>query len=374
MTLVLKSDVALTTKALGDKHGVISVTDWRYMFDFANDDYVMQQSGLKTQKAFADVAEVTRSSIAEYYDKNDGVHKIAPIDTRRITYDASKRRSGLLVETKRVNYFKGSDVPVSQTAPLATGTNWYLLWIEGSGSVSVTGGGLSNKTGLGTAESPIIFKNISSSGQDVNITVTGSPSFAQLELIRGAAVVGSRIHTTTKIASRENDVYKVKPSILTGLFSGGSGTILINVSRNPILRQEPQIESANPIFEVKETSSGNHIALARVLSANQTLLENQELRVRRYFGGQELSLAKIANGDFEETIAVSWGDGQVFLSQNGRVLESSSSPSFMPDAIDIGKSLTWTGADASLNGIVTKLVIYDRHLTYKELETVTQSW
>lgn len=79
----------------------------------------------------------------------------------------------LLVEPNRTNYLLNSTVPATQTVSLAAAT--YTLWIEGAGSVALSGG----PTGTATEGSPVTF--VLSGTTSVTFTKTGTVSFFQCE-------------------------------------------------------------------------------------------------------------------------------------------------------------------------------------------------
>jgi hypothetical protein len=79
----------------------------------------------------------------------------------------------LLAEPARTNSLLNSLAPVTQTASLAAGT--YTLWIEGAGSVALSGG----PTGTATEGSPVTF--VLGGTTSVTFTITGTVTFFQCE-------------------------------------------------------------------------------------------------------------------------------------------------------------------------------------------------
>lgn len=372
MTLVIKSDIAISGAALGDKHGIIGAVDWRYMLDFANNDHVSQTPAGKATIVGGGLT-FSRASSATYVDKDDRQLKTAAIDEERIHYSERLKRNGLLIESKKINHFLYSDKPQTQNIQLLPSTLWVMAWVEGSGAVVVTGAGVSDVTGAGTQGSPLVFKNTGSVSRDVAVTVSGELSFVQVEYISGTASVSSKIHTGGVLVERESDIALVNADLVSTAFVGGAGSVLITIDRYPISRSQTQSGSTNPILKIGDTAANESISLARVLPNGFSPQDNQELRVRRYFAGTEQPLSYFANNDYSEKVAVSWGDGILTIAQSGRVVSTTIPESFTPDSVEIGGATGWVTNTRRLDGIVGKVVLYDRRLSTRELTSLTSS-
>lgn len=321
MALVLKSDVTINGAALGDKHGIIGAVDWRYMLDFANGDFVKQTSDGKSSLN-SDGLTFTRGSDARYVDKVDRQTKTAVINEKRIHYSDKLKRNGLLVESKKINHFINSDKPITQTIKFLPQTLWVMVWVEGTGSVTVNGIGVSDVTGAGTQEEPLVFKNTGSVGRDVLVTINGSLDFVQAEYMVSSASIGSKIHTENNLVERQQETALVSSTLMADAFKSDYGSFLIVLDRYTIARSSTLIGSTNPIFEIKDSANNNSVSTARVLTVPFTQKTNQELRIRRFFTGIEQPLSFIPNNDRRESIAVSWGDGVLTIAQNGRIVST----------------------------------------------------
>lgn len=372
MALVLKSDVAINGAALGDKHGIIGATDWRYMLDFANKEYLSQTAAGKIPLS-GDGITFTRASSATYVDKSDRQLKTAAINEKRIHYSERLKRNGLLMESKKINHFINSDNPQTQTIRLVPSTYWVMVWVEGTGSVTVTGAGVSDAAGSGTQDSPIVFKNSGAISRDVLITVNGSLSFVQAEYVNNTTSMSAKIHTERALVEREADNAVISTELLSTAFSNGMGAVLLVADRYPIARIQPLVGSTNPLFSIEDVSGSKSISAARVLLGGFDDATNQEVRVRRFFGGVEQPLSFFANNDPSDKIAVSWGDGVVSVAQGGRVVSAALPDSFTPNLFEVGAATGWISSERRLDGIVNKVVLYDRQLTSAEMVAITKN-
>lgn len=77
------------------------------------------------------------------------------------------------LDPARTNRFWNSDAPATQTQSIPAGT--YCLWVEGSGSITLSGG----PTGTATEGNPVVFTLASTTS--VTFTVSGSLTVAQCE-------------------------------------------------------------------------------------------------------------------------------------------------------------------------------------------------
>ena len=132
----------------------------------------------------------TRASTAtdgQYTDASGSSYNTLGVNTPRVG------SNGLLIEDQRTNFLLNSDAPVTQVPTLAART--YIMWVIGTGSVTVTPGTATITTGNGgtaSAGTPLLF--IVTVGGTVNITVTGSLTRYQCE---GTAAGGSLTNTPT---------------------------------------------------------------------------------------------------------------------------------------------------------------------------------
>lgn len=89
------------------------------------------------------------------------------------TTNQFKGSYGVFVENTRTNYFLNSESPATQTISLNSGT--YTCWIEGSGTVSLSG----SASGIAKEDEPVSF-TLTASGS-VTFTVVGTVTVCQVE-------------------------------------------------------------------------------------------------------------------------------------------------------------------------------------------------
>ena len=123
---------------------------------------------------------------------------------------------GYLLERDATNLFLNSGSPATQTITTTTGGLNYVCWVEGSGSVTLSGG----ITGTATAGSPVIS---TASTTSVTLTVSGTLTHVQFEKSHKAT---SKIATTGTSATRA--VHELRTpdtsAITNGYWSATSGS------------------------------------------------------------------------------------------------------------------------------------------------------
>lgn len=133
-------------------------------YDFASDKSLVARIG--------PTLTCTRASEATYFDST-GTRQVAAANEARFDHDPNTLKSlGLLVEEARTNLFLNSDAPVTQG--VTTTAQTYTVWMEGSGSVTLSGTG----TGVATDGSPV---TVTCTAGTLTLTVAGGPDLVQVE-------------------------------------------------------------------------------------------------------------------------------------------------------------------------------------------------
>ncbi len=141
----------------------------------------------------------TRSTQGTYIHPDTGVITTAAIDEAR--FEKIRGKKALLMEGQTTQHLLNSQTPATQTSgSLAIGT--YILWCEGTGSAAVAAN-TATITGAGTATQgvPVVFE-VTAAGT-VDVTVTGTLTFFQLEAM---PIETSHIYSTTSATVRGADV------------------------------------------------------------------------------------------------------------------------------------------------------------------------
>lgn len=278
-----------------------------------------------------------------------GIPIAYPLGKERMSEQFGPNRTMLLTEATRTNFLLNALAPATQTTgALSTGN--HTLWVIGSGSAAVAQNS-ATITGAGTATqgSPVTF-NVTVGGT-VNVTVTGSLYFFQLE---NAAYPSSPIVTGGTTHNRTVDRMIWTPTLRgSGLF-GAEGTIVTN-------------------FMFQVAGSGNQA----VLSIDDGT-DNERLTLIHPTGGANLMFRSVdggvqtaeANAGVTITAntfykaAIAWSAAGIAVACNGNAAVTAAGA--MPSGLT---SLCYghiRGA-ANLNGYVGIISRYHRRLTNAQL-------
>jgi hypothetical protein len=159
----------------------------------------------------------SRASVATHYNTAGTLLSDASGQPRIGHSRATGETRGLIIEDTRTNYLWSSAAPATQTRTLAAGT--YVLWLDGTGSVTLSGG----PAGVATAASPVSFTLAGST--NVTFTVAGAVTRFQCEL---GAMRTSFISTASASFTRAADVATVATSDFA--FNSAEGTLLVEFS------------------------------------------------------------------------------------------------------------------------------------------------
>lgn len=249
----------------------------------------------------------TRNSAGEWIEVAAG--------TPRSYYSAAGVYMGYLAEGARTNHFLNASTPANQTSPsLDTGT--YALWMEGSGSVTVSAN-TATITGDGeaTAGNPVIF-TVTVAGT-VDYTVSGSPDFVVSEL---GAFPGTFIDTAASAVTRNADVLTYTN---TGNVDGTRGWVYAEVSTL-------YSTSANTSVAIGATSDNFLLYISASLIADRI----------RQFDGTNLSVAGAGTTNFNGSVrkvAGAWGGSTMIATKDGTLGSAALfDGNFSPNGIGIG--------------------------------------
>lgn len=372
MAVVLKSNSKLAdnVKPLGDKYGITSIVDWKYMLDFQNQEYIEKQGNVKVSKSFSDFVNFTRNTTAEQINQDD----IATIVANNIPrFSKVANKMGLLIESGRFNYFKNSDAPISQTVSgFTTSPNMRLVcFVEGSGTVTISGAGLVESQNLiASKDKPAVFSVNNTSGTvSVTATVSGNVTFCQVSQNRGGAKVTSRIHTQANTSSTNSDDASITAAITSNLTK--DFTVVMQVIQQNHLLYDG-ISHYSAYTEIANATTTNLATGNQKLAG--TVTSTDSVRLRSYVNGVEGLVSIVPQISAKETTlaitvsdVASWARNGVFLGNQDFA------QNFDVANIKLGQN-AWYGPSGYLDGIITKFVIYDRVLTNDELTTVSKSF
>lgn len=368
MSLNLKSNMA-ANNYMGDIHGVIGDTDWSLMLDFEQQQYIKSNLSI----ALSSVLSNTRASTALVFDENNAPTQINA-NNPRISYGADGKYEGLLVETRSLSYL-GINNPISGTVSVAQSAPnypYYILEIEGTGKVTISGSGIEAQYGSGTKEDPLIFKVTSGSGNvDINYTLTGDVSYIGL---------GTFVNIASKRAKQYSQ-YGGRPQIdnnfvdLTPVITGNEWTVLLAVSMSKFYEKTFDLTGTTAlsrgILKIYDEVTNKHIAFASLLTKG---LYSQDLRIRLFDGTAEKAVNTMTALDKEyAVIAVTCSSDGFYVSHNGVVSQlMSNMPAFKPSKILFGAAPDWTGNNNAVDGVFTKMAVYNKKLSQQELAYLTK--
>lgn len=158
---------------------------------------------------------LTRATAVASYHNFAGIRANASAGELRHDYDPDTGEYlGWLIEPARTNYLLNSGTPVTQDVSLGAGT--YMLWLEGSGSCTLSGG----PTGVATEGTPVQFTLTGVT--TVTFTVAGTVTIFQCE---EGNEISSYITTTVAAVTRDADILNIATADFN--FNALEGTILV---------------------------------------------------------------------------------------------------------------------------------------------------
>lgn len=357
MSLVLKSNTS-AKKIMGDKYGVVGNTNWSMMLDFASEQYVRNNLPI----ALSTVLTNERNNEALVFDEGGNPTKIS-VNVPRLSYNYAQDTKGLVVETKHFAYINPSKNPVTTSQYLPGGV--YTLTMEGKGAVNVDSPNITHKYGLGTKDSPIIFRLTPATS--VNITYIGEVNYASITTVAG----GTGFKSTNKYAELSvgrvsDDIYKVD---LASAITSTNWTVLFACRANEVIKEGLNISNVDQSLALLEIGdSSKNITLSRkILRAT----DGHELNCRLFdvVGKAENNLISI-DKDYV-VIGVSCSASGFYLSCNGYttpIMQNMSA--FKPTIATLGYSaFNKNSAEATFN----KFATYNYALDPDELTELTKN-
>jgi hypothetical protein len=294
---------------------------------------------------------ISRASNATYIDAN-GNRAIAASNVPRFTHSLVGELLGLLVETPRTNLFLNSDAPVTQNVTTEAAT--YSIWMEGSGSVTLSG----TASGVAKDGSPVI---VAATAGTLTLTISGSPDLVQVEK---GVMPTSYIPTEGATVTRNWDQISATP--FSDVMPSSYGTYYCDVDLNG-RTISPGVEF---FFEANYVGA-NDFTVLRIENASSCLVEQEidNTDTRRVgfsvdmFDGNRHRIAFGINA----TTDAAYVDGvQVFENTGEAHAEISATPT--TDTLILGGRV---GGTLVLSGIIKEFAYYDELLSQSDLELLT---
>lgn len=371
MTLVLKSN-NVANQSISDQHGLIAAKDWTAMFDFENETYLTQNSGVKSNIDILNYLETVNKNPVVY--EKSGEYVTLVDNSLRLSLNKKKDAFGLCEESPATNYYFPSHAPISKKIPLVQGARIgpYLVKMEGSGRVSFSSSSLKDgSSSFATQENPAVFFTENPDAiPELNIEIIG-------EVTSLSITTGSYDYRSDNITLRtqqskwwfDTTVTKMKAAKVAELLANKPNfSIVFQCVDNEYLNLPQTLSTYKPLLEL--INSNNHISIMK----RKLLGSTEELAIRLFNGAE--SILTVAGVNRVSTIAISCGAEGFRIAVDGKVTNPSGlMQNFRVGEMLIGSSTQWLAAFvAKAEGVFTKLAIYDRQLTSQELSKVTLSF
>lgn len=374
MATVFKSD-KVATASMGNINSIKGPQDFALFLDFENGIYESKSNNTVNRNySLTDVLEVTRSNLSgePISVSKLGIEKKITSTTELRTMLLANGRFGVLQEDIRQNLFLNSAAPVTQTISVPAGLGEIIVSCVGTGSIVVTGG-VAETNSTVTENTPKAFtKNSTGAATSLTLTVNGSLSHVQVEVASGATTASSKITTADSVTFRNREFVKVKQSLFDVLIQNKTGFTVLSQT----IDVNTAVNTANHVSNRLgfDTTTGKVIAMSGVNAASNML-------------GYTVGFVGSAATTGTNSIGNPAGN-QLFkpynnaLAINSGVIKSAHNGLLKPTIV-VANPLTATnitlghgydGGYAGLNGIVTKLVVYDRILSDVEIVEITNSW
>lgn len=373
MALVLQSNIA-ATKYLHDMYNTQGNSAWSVMLDFENDVFKKRNTGI-SESTFSDLFEFTRNSVAEYMDKSGnkvGVER----NIHRTAFDQNLLSSnvlvgGLLLENARSNYYFPSDAPITKTLTLPATPREWILRVEGTGTMVVSGAITAITTTKGNTSliakqgRDVLFKlSDKTVATDVTFTVTGSLSFCQCETATTGHYSSTNIHSISAKADRSIENAAAKDSLVSNL--GASGAIVVNVLLPENLLPSTTTSAEHWLGGILRLTDGtNDVSIGGNFTA-------RSLRIRRFMNNEEYVFAA-SQSKRSNTIALSWGAGSIKVAVNGVYIgESGINMGWKPTQLILGRFDSWV--TAPFGGVIRRAAIFPTKLSSIDLAKLSESY
>lgn len=382
MTVILKSDVKASV-SMGNINGINAPQDWSAFLDFENDIYSTKSGSIiSNDYNINDVISASRPDLIgspvtiDRYGNESTVSSLTQIRTALL----KNGRFGLLSEDTTENFFINSSAPTTQTITLpASKVHLVAVSCEGTGSLTITGN-IKESGKVVTSAKPQLLTRVSDSEPCViTVTVAGTLSHAQVEIVAGSLTATSKIKTTVSSATRSRETVKLKPSFFNSIITNkGTFTVAVQtVDYNQIEWRTGVTSNCSRLGIDAGTAKLMNLAGiysdGRILSylKQNVTSTNANTNNPAVFG----DIGNVNDGDVAYTAAISINNSKADAAFNGVASnELALISGFTANEINMGTGYPSPTAQNGLRGIVTKMVIYNRALSKSELVELSSSW
>lgn len=367
MTIILRSDKA-ATRNIGNIFGIQGPTDYSAVLDFSIGVYKRLDSGVMVNMDLADAVTSDRSTAGMY--KDDGGQWLTVGATVPRIHNGPEGR-GLLIEPGRRNFIANPFSPATQTVTIPATSDLLCLSVIGPGSATMSGALTNPESASATEGAPMYAGGQAGS---VTVTVTGSLQHLQLELIPTSS--GTTAPTTpvpAGIETRAAETIRLATA-LNSLFASGNATIAVSVM-DRLDRRVPYRGQNGTVALQNTTVPQGGIYSRRSNSSSSVTVTGQVVPASTTSAAKNASPVPGFNISNTTVITYSGHGASIGVCHNGIWAESNAAGvAPAPNDIRIGGGMQFPAANAAMNSILQRVVIYPRKLTQSEAVALSTSW
>lgn len=357
MALILKSN-QISTKNIGNIFD-INVEGYSTVLDFELEIYKNMEGGVLVKKNISDVISTTRSTKAMVFD-GENYNEIAA-NAPKIHIDPITSTKGLLIETSEDNLFLNPYTATTQTINVnrdGGSNNWYHLFVEGAGSATFTTGDEIIKAESIDGSPATVKVNQGSGSLGLNITIVGNPQYVVLIRAFSAFAEYRSVRHADGVKVTAGDSIKLLP-----LVNNTNATILMQFEAANIINTP----LANTVLNIKNSASSGGLSFKRQknLSGIPTAIVGEFVNTNDQLS-QNIYKPTDANRLVNMIFAFDQIKKNKVLVYNGMLFENNNDYVFNHNEVYLGTNNFFSGA-SNLNGILKKVVVWDRKLNNDEL-------
>lgn len=326
--------------------------DYALLLDFSMNKYLLKEGNGVRELTFSEALVFNRNSKATYINQSGEVKEVEAHEPR-FHFDSKSGNSGILLQAGRTNLLDPDFKSGTTTVNIKHwSSDQYALYVNGSGSATISGSGLKVHDGLTATEgNPVYIKT--SVTTDVTITVSGDLNQVSLTQIGvRSSNKFPRLPFPESTARVEGDSLEINSSLMQGILSSlDSFTVLVSyytpntpslvTGRNNVMSFLNSSVSEDGVF-FTDTETSSTIAIGDTASDTfwRTTLSNNSTLESKVF-----------------LTSVSKTSGLKIASLNGTIITKDEPYDFSGlDKFILGSNDGWQ-TSTSLNGILRSVVV-----------------
>lgn len=350
MTLFIKSNES-SNRNMGSVLNT-PTKDYALLLDFSMNKFLLKDGDGVRELTFSEALVFSRNSKATYINQSGEV-KEAEANEPRFHFDSKSGNSGILLRAGRTNLLDPNFKSGTTTVNIKHySSDQYALYVNGSGSATISGSGLTGYAGLTATEGKPVYVKTSVT-TDVTITVAGDLNQVSLTQTSFRSTNKfPRLPFPESTAREESESLEINSSLMKGILSSlDSFTVLVSyytpntpsfvTGTNNVMSFLDSSVSENGIFFTdREITSSVSIGDTASDTFWRTTLSNDSTLESKVF-----------------LTSVSKTSGLKIASLNGTIITKDEPYDFSGlDKFILGSNDGWQAA-TSLNGILRSVVV-----------------